>query len=853
MMRVKKSPPRLRANNDFNFVGDETLAQMLERLKVDSTKGLSTQTAEQRLVSLGGNKLVISHFRTKVIDVLQIVASPLVLILLFAGIVSAIVGEVRSAGIIGVIVFLSVILNLYQTFRSERAAKKLNESIGQTATVLRDGVWGEISRQKIVVGDIIRLSAGDLVPADGRLIESKDLHVQQAALTGESFPVEKEADQGLWRKGEVESPAVVYMGTSIVSGVATAVVFATGDNTSFGDIVESISARPEETEFERGIHSFGALILKTVIFLVLFILIINVALGRDAMQSLLFSLALAVGLTPEFLPMITTVTLAQGAIRMAHRKVIVKHLSAIQNLGSMDVLCSDKTGTLTMGAMKLQESVDCFGRKSEQTFLWGYLNSKFESGIKSPVDQAILEHTSPAVQDYVKIDEVPFDFERRRLSIVVQRDQSRRYFISKGAPENIVQCCSMMDIDGGLRPFGLAEKEQTLETFKDLSTHGFRVLGVAYKPIESLQAYRKDDETDLIMVGFLVFADPLSPHVKESLSAMKRDGVRVKILTGDNENVTRRICSDVGIEASRIVLGDEIEKMDGVSLARLVTEVDVFARVSPMQKQRIIRSLKSSGCVVGFLGDGINDAPSLHDADVGISVAGAVDVAREASDIILMERSLEVLHAGIISGRRAFGNVLKYILMGTSSNFGNMFSMAGAAIFLPFLPMLPTQILLNNFLYDLAQISIPSDNVDAAYIRAPHKWDVKLIRNFMLVIGPISSLYDFLTFYFLLHILHFGETQFHTGWFVESLVTQTLVVFVIRTVGKPWSNPPGMALSVTILLAVSVGLILPFSPFADSLGFSALTRPYFYFLVAATITYLAIVEVLKRKIIHRIF
>jgi Mg2+-importing ATPase len=580
-------------------------------------------------------------------------------------------------------------------------------------------------------------------------------------------------------------------------------------------------------------------------------LVVNISVGRDALQSLLFSVALAVGLTPEFLPMITTVTLAQGAIRMARQKVIVKHLSSIQNLGSIDVLCSDKTGTLTSGTMSLDGSFDPLGRPSDRPLSLAHINSSFQTGIRSPLDVAILERQAESYGDLHKTDEIPFDFERRRLSVVIQRHEDFM-LITKGAPEGILTASTSFEIADGLRSFDDAARVQCLESFRAFSERGFRVIAVAHKQVSKAAGFTTADERDLTLVGFLTFADHPLEGVRESLNALRDDGVEVKILTGDNELVTRHICGQVGIDGGRIVLGNEIEHMDETALARVAEQVSVFARVSPAQKHRIIRSLKSTGHVVGFLGDGINDAPSLHAADVGISVAGAVDVAREASDIVLLERRLDVLHAGIIAGRRSFGNVLKYLLMGTSSNFGNMFSMAGAALFLPFLPMLPIQILLNNFLYDFAQITIPTDNIDPAYIGRPQRWNVGLIRNFMLVIGPVSSLYDFLTFFVLLRLFQFGETLFHTGWFVESLATQTLVLFVIRTAGRPWKNRPSLPLTVTTLLVVTIGSFLPYTPLANRLGLAPLSSAYFVYLVFAVGTYLAIVEAVKGKVMRRL-
>jgi len=617
-----------------------------------------------------------------------------------------------------------------------------------------------------------------------------------------------------------------------------------------------------ETDFERGTRKFGFLIMRVVFFLVIFVLIINVVMQRDFLESLFFSIALAVGLTPEFLPMITAVTLGQGAVRMAKHKVIVKHLGAMQNLGSMDILCSDKTGTLTSGELSLERHMDPAGTDSEQVFKLAYLNSAFQTGIPDasnqaikskgdPLDHAIMLHEPAGLAGFTMLDEVPFDFERRRATIVV-RNAGKRTLISKGAPESIFSVCTKYEIAGKTRPFDDKGKTACSDVFNGFSEKGLRVLGVAYATVKEQKAYNKTDEAGLTFAGFLTFADEPLESAAAALKALAKDGVEVKILTGDNELVARHVCQQVGLTADKIVLGDEIERMTDSSLAHVAESVSIFARVSPMQKNRILTALKSRGHVVGYLGDGINDAPSLRTADVGISVSTATDVAKDAAEIVLMERGLAVLHRGIIEGRKSFGNVMKYLLMGTSSNFGNMFSMAGAALFLPFLPMLPTQILLNNFLYDLAQITIPTDNVDSSFIRKPQHWDIKLIRNFMLVIGPISSVYDFLTFYVLLAYFHAGEREFHTGWFVESLATQTAVVFVIRTVGNPFKSRPSRSLAITVLAVITVAVVLPFSPLGPILGFVPLPLSYFVFLSAATATYLLIVEFVKRRLMARL-
>ena len=815
----------------------------------ESEIGLSGAEAERRFAQFGPNEPVPAKIAGPLLQFIHFCVNPLVLILLIASATSALLGQAVDAIIIAAMVVLSVVLNFIQAYRSGKAVQRLRDQVAPTATVKRDGNWIELPRRQIVLGDVVRLSAGDLVPADARLVRCQDLHVQQAALTGESMPVEKYIGGQEPAANAATRPDLVFLGTSVVSGTATALVVATGPQTSFGDIAARLSERPPETEFDRGTRQFGMLIMKTVFFLVLFILVVSVGMHRDALESLLFAVALAVGLTPEFLPMITTVTLSMGALRMARSKVIVKHLDAIENLGSIDLLCSDKTGTLTSGAMELDSSLNPFGEPSERALLLGYLNSRFESGIKSPLDATILKHPPVSVDECEKIDEIPFDFERRRLSIVV-RTKGVRTLITKGAPEGVLDASTWIEVGGERCPLGDGERKRCGEAFRSLSASGLRVLAVAYRQVECSQGLKCEDERDLVFAGFLTFLDPPVEGVADTVAALRADGVAIKILTGDNELVTRHVCERVGIDCSKIVLGAELERMTDSALFHVAEEADVFARVSPGQKNRIIRALKTRGHVVGFLGDGINDAPSLHAADVGISVAGAVDVARDAADIILLEHALNVLHGGIIEGRKAFGNVLKYILMGTSSNFGNMFSMAAATVFLPFLPMLPTQILLNNFLYDLAQVTIPTDNVDPVYIQSPQKWNVRIIRNFMIAIGPISSIFDFLTFYILLTIFRSSEALFHTGWFVESLATQTLVLFVIRTAGRPWSNRPSLPLAWTTVMIVIVGVLVPFSPLAERLGFVRLPGAFFVFLAGAVITYLILVEIVKARLVR---
>ncbi len=815
--------------------------------------GLTAQEAEVRLSTYGPNDPASKRRSALAFELLHLFLNPLVIILLVASVISALLGQKIEAEIISVIVVFSVAIDFVQTYRSQRAIQRLQEHVSLTATVMRDGRWQEIKRREVVPGDIVHLSAGDLVPADGQLLEARDLYVQQAALTGESMPAEKDvraAEKGI--EGTPQAPGLVFLGTSVVSGTGVARVTATGPHTAFGAIAERLADRPEETQFQLGLRHFGSLITRTVFFLVLFILVVRIAMHKDAFESFVFAVALAVGLTPEFLPMITSVTLGRGALRMARNHVIVKHLPAIQNFGTIDVLCSDKTGTLTTGEMTLDSSVDYLGHPCDRPLALAYVNSKFETGIRSPLEVAILRSARQDADTYLKCDEVPFDFERRRLSIVVKEMNANNgtagMLIVKGAPEGILELSTAYESEGAIAPLDPDKRNRCRQTFNDLSSHGFRLLAVAYRAVDTRDRFSAADEHSLVLAGYLAFADPPSSDAAASVAAMKRDGVEMKILTGDNELVARHVCEQVGIENPAVMLGDELDSTSDTALEHRAEETTVFARVTPMQKHRIIHALKRRGHVVGYMGDGINDAPSLHAADVGISVASAVDVARDAADIILLRPGLNILHKGILEGRRASANVLKYLFMGTSSNFGNMFSMAAASVFLPFLPMLPTQILLNNFLYDASQLTLPSDNVDGEYVRQPRRWDMKMVRNFMLLIGPISSMYDFLTFYVLLHFFHASQPEFHTGWFVESLATQTLVIFVIRTTGNPLKSRPSLPLAITTILIVVTAIVLPYSPLARLLGFVTLPAPFFAFLAISTLTYLVLVEFGKRML-----
>ena len=802
------------------------------------SRGLTSVEAARRLTEFGPN-LVETGSRFRLVRTgLGLLANPLVVILVVASIVSGIVGETLSAAIIVSIVLLSVALDFFQSFRSEKAASSLQSLVTLTASVVRDGQLAEIAVRNVVPGDLVQLRAGDLVPADATLLSAVTMSVDQAALTGESLPVHKDVGGG--------AESQLFAGTSIVSGLGQALVGATGVRTQFGAIAHALVEKAPRTEYERGARTFGLIIMRTVVGLVLFVFLVSALLHHDALESLLFALALAVGLTPEFLPMIMTVTLAAGAQRMAHGKVIVKHLSAIENLGTMDVLCCDKTGTLTLGALKMQSAVDALGAPSEDVLRWACINSALESGVRSPLDAAILAHEHPAIAAYRKRAELPFDFERRRVSVLVSGPAGVQV-VTKGAPESIVAACSTIDHPTGPMPISDATRQSVTDVYERLSRSGYHVLGVARKAVPSdQQVLTAEDEHRLILCGFVAFEDPPDSSTAEVVAELRRSGVAMKVLTGDGELVTRSVCAQVGLKTDHLLLGDDLDRLSDTALTVVVEHTDVFARVNPSQKNRLIRALKRNGHVVGYLGDGINDAPSLHSADVGISVSNGVDVAKAAADVILLEKSLAAVYRGVVEGRRSFGNITKYVLMGTSSNFGNMLSMAVAAAVLPFLPLLPAQILLNNFLYDISQLCIPTDNVDATWVARPRKWDARMIQRFMFGLGPISSLYDFLTFGVMLWIFKAGPELFRAGWFIESLATQTLVILVIRTTGNPFKSRASRALMLTVVGGVLAGLAVVVSPFGEILGFAPLPPLFFGVLVVITVTYLGIVQVLKR-------
>ncbi|MRG97472.1 magnesium-translocating P-type ATPase [Polyangium spumosum] len=780
-----------------------------------------------------------------ILELLAKFKNPLVLLLLAASVVSAVTGELESSAIIMVVVLLSVVLDFVQEHRAGRAAEALRKATRIRATVVRDGVAREVPAEEVVRDDVVLLVAGDLVPADGTLLEARDLFVNQALLTGEPYPVEKRPVPG--------DEGKVFKGTSVISGSGKALITATGAQTAVGKIGAALTRPPPPTAFEIGTRSFGLLILRLVMWMVLFVLLVNLARERTWLTSFLFALALAVGLTPELLPMVISVTLARGALRMSRKKVLVKRLSAIHDLGSMDVLCTDKTGTLTEARIRLEKHLDPQGRDSARVLELAYLNSHFESGLRSPLDEAILRHETVDIRGWEKLDEVPFDFERRRISVLVRRGEETRLVV-KGAFEDVLRLSTHYEADGpgDVRPLDASARRAFFERFEALGREGYRVLGIAWKA-EGPECRHVviRDETELVFAGFAAFEDPPKESAGIALRALRDAGIAVVIVTGDNERVAEHVCKQLGVPLRGTLTGAELDGLDDHALGARAEETSLYCRLNPTQKNRVILALKRRGRVVGYLGDGINDAPSLHSADVGISVDGAVDVAKEAADVILLERDLSVVAEGIVEGRRTLGNILKYILMGTSSNFGNMFSMAGASLFLPFLPMLPAQILLNNFLYDLSELPIPTDRVDDAFVARPRRWDMPFIRRFMMVIGPLSSIFDFATFALLLYLFGGDERLFQAGWFVESLATQVLVIFVIRTRGNPLRGRPSRALLVTSLSVVALAMMLPFTPIGAKVGFSPLPLRFFVVLLPLVVAYLATVEVVKRWFYRR--
>jgi Mg2+-importing ATPase len=834
---------------------DEACAKLASTLE-----GLTETEAEARLKKFGPNIVARERKATILEELWGRARNPLNALLLTLATTSYFLGDVRAAVVIAVMVILAITTAFVQEHRSNEAAAQLRAMVHTTASVRRipsrsDDPFSEIPMERLVSGDVVRLSAGDMIPGDLRLLEAKDLFINQSALTGESMPAERHAPACDGGSEDVFALSnLCFMGANVVSGYGTGVIVQTGTKTFFGQLAHEIAGRRVPTAFDQGINKFTWLMIRFILVMVPAVFLINGLTKHDWLEALLFAVAVAVGLTPEMLPMIVTVNLAKGAMAMSRKKVIVKRLNAIQNFGAMDVLCTDKTGTLTQDRIILKRHLDIRGHESERVLQYAFLNSHFQSGLKNLLDKAVLAHvelkeTLRIGGGYSKLDEIPFDFSRRRLSVVVAREDGKHILICKGAVEEIFAICSKyaLDAETGLldESHFEAAKQQTFE----LNSDGFRVVAVAYKEMDpSKTTYSIEDEADLTLLGYIAFLDPPKESAREAIAALALKGVQVKVLTGDNEIITRKICHEVGLEPGEILLGSKIASMSDGELAEIADRAAVFAKLTPAHKERIVRALHAKGHVVGFLGDGINDSPALKAADVGISVDTAVDIAKESADIILLEKNLLVLQEGVTEGRKVFANITKYIKMGASSNFGNMFSVIGASIFLPFLPMAPIQVLTNNLLYDFSQTTIPTDNVDEEYLASPRKWDIGNIFKFMVFIGPISSIFDYATYGMMLYVFDAwsNPSLFQTGWFVESLLTQTLIIHIIRTARIPFiESHASPALIATTVIICTVGMTLPFTWAGSALGFVPLPWLYWPLVAGMLVTYAILTHLVK--------
>ncbi|MBN9135997.1 MAG: magnesium-translocating P-type ATPase [Phyllobacterium sp.] len=841
MQSVPSSPGV--ANDAYWSVEADELLQRLET----SASGLASADAASRLAKLGRNTLVSRSGTSALAVFVRQFRSPLVLILIFAAMVSAFVGEGNEAAIIGAIVLASCVLSFTQEFGASKAMEALKQRISRKAILLRDGSESSVDAEDIVPGDVVSLSAGNLIPVDGIILEARDFNVSEAVLTGETFPAVKAPGRSAPEASIAQRANVVFTGTSVRSGTAKVLAVATGAHTEFASIAEALQRRIPETEFARGIRLFGYLMTEIMLAIVILVFFANLMLDRPLIESLLFSLALAVGLTPELLPAIISVTLARGARMMAASGVIVRRLDAIENLGSMDLLCTDKTGTLTEGVIHLDGWLDVEGNPSAEVLLWARLNATLQTGLKNPLDEAIAsaqggEGTSTG---FTKVDEIPYDFVRKRLSVVVRIGQAEELLITKGAVQNVLEACAFVQNANGLQPMDDTHREAIDEKFRRWSAQGYRVLGLAIRRFDGRSKFGRDDESALTFAGFLLFLDPPKEGVRETLAALAHRGIAVKVISGDNRYVAAHLADAVGLRTNRIMTGEDLSKLTKAGLFASVGKTDLFVEIDPNQKERIVEALRDSGHVVGYLGDGINDAPALHEADIGISVDTAVDVAREAADVILLKRDLGVLVRGVDDGRKTFANTMKYISITTSANFGNMISMAVASLFLPFLPLLAKQILLNNFLSDVPSLAIAGDNVDADQLRRPRRWDMRFVRRFMVSFGLVSSVFDFATFAFLLLLVHAPVATFRTAWFVESLLTQLSILLIVRTHKAFWSSRPSGLLASLVLGVQIVAILLPYAPFAGWFGFVPLPLPVLAGLVTITAFYVVVSEVTK--------
>ncbi len=842
--------PDRHARTTGNAYWSSPLDQLFSELET-SGQGLSIPAAEERLARFGLNSIKAAKKNTWYGLFLNQFKSPLVLILIFAAVVSMVVGEWVDATIVLAVVLGSTLLGFAQEYSASNAVEKLRSQITIKSNVIRDGLTQTIPSEQVVPGDVVELSAGSLIPADGVVLEANDFFVNQAVLTGETFTVEKHPGNTAQNASLADRTNCVYMGTSVGSGTARILIVQTGKATVFGQIAQRLSLRPAETEFERGIRRFGNMLTQVMLVIVAIVLVTNLILAKPVMDSLLFSLALAVGLTPELLPAIISITLSHGAHQMAKRGVIVRRLNAIENFGSMDILCTDKTGTLTEGVVRLDGAVDTEGKPSAEVLRLAYLNAHFQTGLTNPLDQAIQ---SEAVQKKVdihaeqKVDEIPYDFVRKCLSVVTRGEDGRNIFITKGALTNVLERCTSIRTAKGMGELDEGRREQIEQRFSDWSAKGYRVLGVAAKPVEgdASDCYSHSDEQALIFQGFLLFFDPPKADVEMVISDLQKRKVQLKIITGDNQKVARHVAESVKLTVDGVLTGSQLDDLRDEALWHLAEKTTIFAEVDPNQKERIILALKKTGHVVGYMGDGINDAPALHAADVGISVDTAVDVAKEAADFVLLKTDLGILREGIDEGRMTFANTLKYILTTISANFGNMFSMAGASLLLPFLPLLAPQILLNNFLSDIPATTIASDNVDEEMVMRPHRWNTRFIRNYMILFGLVSSIFDFLTFGTLILLFHATEQEFHTGWFIESLITELVIALVVRTRHIFFRSKPGKLLFVSTMVFIIITLVIPYLPFISILGFVPLPAPLMLAMIGLTILYMITVEFAKK-------
>jgi Mg2+-importing ATPase len=817
-----------------------------------SPQGLSDDAVQQRLEQYGHNLLVTKERIVPLKIFLGQFKSPIVLILLFATAVSMFVQEWVDAIIILVIVLGSALLSFFQEYNASNSVEELKEQVSLRTVVIRAGQKIEILAEEVVPGDIVLLSAGSLIPADGVILEAQDFFVNQAVLTGETFPAEKKLGPVAPDANLTERTNCVFMGTNVRSGSARTLIVHTGERTAFGQIADSLNLRPPETEFERGVRHFGLLLAEMMLIMVVLVFAFNVYFKKPILDSLLFSIALAVGLTPQLLPAIIGVNLSKGSQAMAKAGVIVRKLNAIENFGSMDVLCTDKTGTLTLGVVKLDGALDPLGEKSPRVFKLAYLNAALQTGLENPLDEAITSQGSPGDTGVTKLAEIPYDFVRKRLTVLVE-EGGEIQMITKGALNNILAICSHQRLGDKVIPLDADQLTQVGSRFADWSGQGFRVLGVAVKPLTEVCTCKSDDEDAMIFEGFLLFFDPPKPGVQETITRLSELGVELKIITGDNKLVAMHTAEAIGMPLTGVLTGSELNDLGDEALWNAVETTNLFAEVDPNQKERIITAVQKRRHVVGYLGDGINDAPSLHTADVGISVDSAVDVAKEAADFVLLKHDLAVLRQGIVLGRTTFANTMKYIFVNTSANFGNMFSMAGASLFIPFLPLLPFQVLLTNFLTDFPAVTIANDSVDQEMIVKPRRWNIAFIRKFMITFGIVSSAFDYLTFGLLLVVLKVSQDTFRTGWFLESVMTELLIMLVIRTQRPFFQSKPGKGLFYSTMAVALITLFLPYIPgLSKLLGFTPLPWSLVLALMGITLVYIFINEATKRIFYKRV-